>query len=113
MKAFYRDASACVKVKGEMGECFKIKAGLRQGCVMSPWLFNIFMNGVIREMKAKIGNLGIDNAKWKFSNHVHYTRFLHYMIPSGTHPSHTRKSRNTCIVDDTVLLAEREKDLQK
>ncbi len=34
VKALYRDASACVKVKGEMGECSKIKAGLRQGCIM-------------------------------------------------------------------------------
>ncbi len=31
VKSLYRDASACVKVKGEMGECFKIKASLRQG----------------------------------------------------------------------------------
>ncbi len=28
-KVFDRDASACVKVKGEMTECFKIKAGAR------------------------------------------------------------------------------------
>ncbi len=72
VRAFYRDASACVKVKGEMDECFKIKASLRQGCVMPPWLFNIFMYGVIRKIKAEIGNLGIemsiDNAKWKISN---------------------------------------------
>jgi len=44
VKAFYRDASAYVKVKGKMSECFKIKAGVRQGCVMSPWLLNLFMN---------------------------------------------------------------------
>ncbi len=43
-----------------MGECFKIKAGLRHGCVMSPWLFNIFMDGVVREMKAKTGNLCVE-----------------------------------------------------
>ncbi len=67
----YRDASACVKVKGEMGECFKIKAGLRQGCVMSPWLFDVFMDEVVRTMKAKIVYLdvemSIDNTKWKFN----------------------------------------------
>jgi len=91
VKAFYRDASACVKIKGEMSECFKIKAGMRQGCVMSPWLFNLFMDGVVREMKAKVGNVGvemsIDKSKWKL---------------------------NTILfADDTVLLAESEKDLQK
>lgn len=28
--------------------------GVRQGSVMSPWLFNIYMNGMI-EVKAKLG----------------------------------------------------------
>ncbi len=41
VKTIYRDASACVIVKGEMSECFNIKAGLWQGCVMSSWLFNL------------------------------------------------------------------------
>ncbi len=53
VKAFYRDVSECVKVKGEMGECFKIKVDVRLGCIISPWLFNFFMYGVVREMKAK------------------------------------------------------------
>ncbi len=68
----------------EMGECFKVKVGVRQGCIMSPWLFNLFMDGVVRKMKATVDNVGvemsIDNTKWKL---------------------------NTILfVDDTVLLAE-------
>ncbi len=41
---------ACVKINGETSEHFEIKVGLRQGCVMSPWLFNIYMDGVMREV---------------------------------------------------------------
>ncbi len=33
--------------------------GLRQGCVMSPWLFNIYIDGVIRKMKGKVGEVGV------------------------------------------------------
>ncbi len=40
---------------------------------MSPWLFNLFMDGVVREMKVKIGNLGvemsIDNTKLKLNRY--------------------------------------------
>ncbi len=33
------------KISGETSEHLEIKVGLRQGCVMSPWLFNIYMDG--------------------------------------------------------------------
>ena len=43
---------------GELSESFTIGVGLKQGCVMSPWLFNIFMDWCMREMNAKVGNVG-------------------------------------------------------
>ena len=58
IKAFYKEASACVRVNGEMSESFDIRVGVRQGCVMSPWWFNIFMDSVRRKMKAKVGKVG-------------------------------------------------------
>ncbi len=57
MNAFYREANVCAKVDGELDD-FEIGVGVRQGCVMSPRLFNIFMDGCMREMKAKVGNIG-------------------------------------------------------
>ncbi len=57
-KAFYREANACVKVDGGISDCVAVGVGVRQGSVMSPWLFNIFMNGCMREMKAKVGKVG-------------------------------------------------------
>ena len=50
--------NACVKVAGELSDCFAVGVGVRQGCVMSLWLFNIFMDGCMREMKAKVGKAG-------------------------------------------------------
>ncbi len=54
IKAFYREANACVKVDCELSDCFAVGVGVRQGCVMSPRLFNIFMDGCMREVKAKV-----------------------------------------------------------
>ncbi len=51
----YEEASACVKISGETSTHFEIKVGLRQGCVMSPWLFNIYMDGVMRGRKGRVG----------------------------------------------------------
>ncbi len=50
IQAFYREANACVKMEGKYSESFAVEVGVRQGCVMSPWLFNIFMDGCMREM---------------------------------------------------------------
>ena len=30
-----------------MSEWLPVNVGLRQGCVMSPWLFDVYMDGVI------------------------------------------------------------------
>ncbi len=59
IKSFYEEASAYVKISGETSEHFEIKVGLRQRCVMSPWLFNIYMDGVMREVKGKVGEVGV------------------------------------------------------
>ncbi len=53
IKAFHREANAYVTVDGELNDSFTVGVGVRQGCVMSPWLFSIFMDGCMREVKAK------------------------------------------------------------
>ncbi len=59
IKSFYEEASAWVKISRETSEHFEIKVGLRQGCVVSLWLFNIYMNGVERKVKGKVGEVGV------------------------------------------------------
>ncbi len=42
IQAFKREVNACVRVGGKYSESFAVEVGVRQGCVMSPWLFNIY-----------------------------------------------------------------------
>ena len=37
----------------------KIESGVRQGCVMSPWLFNLYMDGVMKEMLGGVDGEGV------------------------------------------------------
>ena len=53
-----REVSACVKMDGGPSDSFVIGVEVRQGCIMSPWLFNIFMNGCMREIKATAEKIG-------------------------------------------------------
>ncbi len=91
IQVFYREANACVRVGGGFSQCFAVEVGMRQWCVMSPWLFNTFMDGGMREIKCKLVNAG---AKLRLNGEVW--------------------SVVTCLfVDDTMLLGESEGDLQR
>ena len=48
------DSRACVHIGMDVSEWFPVYVGLRQGCVMSPWLFNVYMDGVVREVNARV-----------------------------------------------------------
>ena len=50
IKSMYVDSSACVRVKGGESEWFRIDSGVRQGCIISVWLFNVYMDGVVMEV---------------------------------------------------------------
>ena len=50
---------ACVRLKGCESECFRINSGVRQGCIMSSWLFNVYMEAVMRELKMGMGRMGV------------------------------------------------------
>ena len=47
MKTIYVNSLACIRVKGCESECFRIDSGMRQMCIMSLWLFNVYMDAVM------------------------------------------------------------------
>ena len=47
----YRKQLAKVKLAGTLSEWFRVKKGVRQGCVLSPYLFNILVQMVMRDFK--------------------------------------------------------------
>ena len=52
VKSLYVGSKACVRVRNEVSEWFPVRVELRQGCVMLPWLFNLYIDGVVREVNA-------------------------------------------------------------
>ncbi len=84
MRSFYENASASVWVNRELSESFSVEVGMKQGCIMSPWLFSIYVDGCIRGMKVMVRDLG---ARLK-------VRGVEQPLVAGLS------------VDDTVMLAE-------
>ena len=93
IQSLYERSEACVRVCREESEWFKVGVGLRQGCVMSPWLFNLFMDGVMREVRERAGDVGV--ALWDArENNEYMVKWLMF-------------------ADDTVLLSDSEEKLSR
>src|SRR5678816_3376513 len=55
----YEDSEACVRINGVKGDWFRINNRVRLGCVMSPWLFNLYMDGVMKEFEVRMAGNGV------------------------------------------------------
>ena len=51
LQALYEGSVCRVKVNGQVSEDFEVNIGLRQGCVLSPLLFSLYINGVVKRLK--------------------------------------------------------------
>ncbi|GFN81373.1 retrovirus-related pol polyprotein from type-1 retrotransposable element r2 [Plakobranchus ocellatus] len=84
IRNLYWDQTASIRIEGEHSDSKPIKRGVRQGCVMSPDLFNLYSEIILRNLN------GISGLKINGEN-----------------------LNNLRYADDTVLLAESGKQLQK
>ena len=54
VESFYIDSRSYVRVRNDVREWFPVNVGLRQGSAMPPWLFNVYMDGVVREVNVRV-----------------------------------------------------------
>ena len=59
LKSLYEHQKATVKADNEMSDWFKIGKGVRQGCVISPVLFNLYSEEAMRHSVDVLGWNGV------------------------------------------------------
>ena len=85
MKAIYSNVRCSVKVTGVLSDSFNVSSGLKQGCLLSPMLFNLYLNDLAVKLKSLGCGIDIDGEA----------------VPIILY------------ADDVVLLAKNKQDLQK
>ena len=67
IQSLYEGGKASVRIGDRESECFGVNRGVRQGCTLLPWLFNVFVDkvtreargGFVRELKLSTGEVGV------------------------------------------------------
>ena len=92
----------CCVCEGEVSERFEVQTGMRQGCVLSPILFNCYMDNIMREASESLGG-GI-NISYNTSKGLYLT-YRDAVEGSTTF-------QEVLYADDLALVAEQRQDLQ-
>ena len=58
VQSLYTDVQCAVKVNDYLSPLFKVSQGVKQGCILSPTLFSLYINDLANEIKQM--NLGVD-----------------------------------------------------
>ena len=99
IESLYLNQEAAVRVDGEMSEWFKVGKGVRQGCILSPYLFNIYAENIMR-------NFRDDTQRYNDPADPEYDTYDSLNIGGRSLPE-------LRYADDTVLLATTPEGLEK
>ena len=67
IRSMYNSVKSSVVVNARLTAWFDINIGLRQGCVLSPLLFLIFINDLIKEFNKSDSLFGVGNQHYVIS----------------------------------------------
>jgi len=62
LEYMYNATECTVRIDGNLTEWFKVEVGVRQGCILSPTLFNIFLEFVMDELGSLQASLRLDES---------------------------------------------------
>ena len=70
IEEMYKTTECAVTINGQLTEWFEVNVGVRQGCLLSPTLFNIFLEFVMKELRSHTNSsLALDN---NLTNDIRY-----------------------------------------
>ena len=95
----YLNQEAAVRVEGETSEWFSVGKGVRQGCILSPYLFNIYAENIMR-------NFTYDTQRYNDPADPEHDTFDSLNIGGRALPE-------LRYADDTVLLSNTPEGLEK
>ena len=116
-KSLYKDSKCKILIDGNLTDSIDYQCGVRQGCVSSPMLFDIFVNDMLDEMKDY--NLGVEIEFYDVMNRklfdlVQKGKEQDWIGVQNTNPKRvTSCFTGLLFADDLCLVANNQETLQK
>ena len=80
IKSLHASSLPSIRVKGGESECFSVDIGVRQGCIMFPWIFNVYMDAVMKEVKMRKWRKGVifqeEGKEWRLPERLYADDFV-------------------------------------
>ena len=68
LRNLYAGQEATIRTGHGTTDCFQIGKGVRQGCLLSPWLFNFYAEYIMRNAGLEEAQTGIKIARRNINN---------------------------------------------